>query len=801
MTWKPEIDELERRPALPALIAYMSARTGICFLSAALFATGGAWGQEAARPGETRVVRAYFDDPAVAARAVISLEALESEYEKGYIVVRATDADIEAMRRAGMRVVEDDSFVSVSLPAELPAPERPGTIPSFPCYRTVEETYASAKAIVDAYPRLATWRRVGQSWKRRQDPSDGYDLMVLRLTNSRTTQTKPALLITTALHAREYATAELGLRFAEHLADSYETDADVRWLLDHQEVHIMLQANPDGRKRAEEWRLWRKNHNTNHCPSQDLNDGLTGPGVDLNRNFDFKFGYPGGSSDQECDQTFRGPSAASEPETQAISKYMSDLFPDARGPGDRDAAPADTGGVYLDIHSHGRLLLWPWGHVDEVAANGRALQTFGRKLAFFNGYLPIQGIGLYPVSGSTFDYSYGVLGRSSFTYELGTWFFEDCDYFESSILDQNLGSLLYAFKAARTPYLTPAGPDALDPELSRGASTTGVAAGTRVTLTATFDDTRYENQNGAEPTQAIAAAEYYVDAPPWLEDATAKAMFPTDAAFDSSSEDATATIDTTGLPPGRHIVFVRARDRGGNWGVVSAVFLFVGSAPPSAPNAPTIETGDRQLHLNWTAPPNNGSPITRYVVRYKPVSSYRWSLVGVGNHTNHAITGLSNDAPYDVQVRAVNAVGGSPWSEPSTGTPAADAGDDPGGGDEICTADEHTLCLQGSRYRVQSTWWTPDGASGVAGAAEHATDDSGLFWFFGPDNWEVLIKVLDGCAINGNVWVFGTSTTDLRHVIRVTDTVTGAAKEYRNEPGVPAPAITDAEAFPQGCRP
>ncbi len=54
------------------------------------------------------MVRAYFDDPLVAAKAVISLEALESAYEKGYIVVRAAEEDIDALRRAGMRVVEDD---------------------------------------------------------------------------------------------------------------------------------------------------------------------------------------------------------------------------------------------------------------------------------------------------------------------------------------------------------------------------------------------------------------------------------------------------------------------------------------------------------------------------------------------------------------------------------------------------------------------------------------------------------------------------------------------------------------------
>ncbi len=67
----------------------------------------------------------------------------------------------------------------------------------------------------------------------------------------------------------------------------------------------------------------------------------------------------------------------------------------------------------------------------------------------------------------------------------------------------------------------------------------------------------------------------------------------------------------------------------------------------------------------------------------------------------------------------------------------------------------------------------------------------------------MLIKVLDGCALNGHVWVYGASTTDLGYRIRVTDTATGAGtvKEYRNEPGLPAPAITDATAFPGGCRP
>ena len=115
-----------------------------------------------------------------------------------------------------------------------------------------------------------------------------------------------------------------------------------------------------------------------------------------------------------------------------------------------------------------------------------------------------------------------------------------------------------------------------------------------------------------------------------------------------------------------------------------------------------------------------------------------------------------------------------------------------------CVSDVETLCLRDSRYAVDVEWRRADGGSGAASVVHSGTNDSGLFWFFGRDNWEILIKVLDGCALNGHMWVFGASTTDLGYVIRVTDTVTGAVKEYRNEPGRPAPAITDVKAF-QAC--
>ncbi|MDE2977549.1 MAG: hypothetical protein OXU63_08515, partial [Acidobacteriota bacterium] len=116
-----------------------------------------------------------------------------------------------------------------------------------------------------------------------------------------------------------------------------------------------------------------------------------------------------------------------------------------------------------------------------------------------------------------------------------------------------------------------------------------------------------------------------------------------------------------------------------------------------------------------------------------------------------------------------------------------------------CVADERTRCLGDSRFRATVSFDPGGGGNRHATVVPAGTDDSGLFSFFDPANWEVLVKVLDGCAANGHVWVFAASTTDLETVVRVEDTVTGDVREYRNSPGDPAPAVTDADAFEAGC--
>ncbi len=120
----------------------------------------------------------------------------------------------------------------------------------------------------------------------------------------------------------------------------------------------------------------------------------------------------------------------------------------------------------------------------------------------------------------------------------------------------------------------------------------------------------------------------------------------------------------------------------------------------------------------------------------------------------------------------------------------------PGAGGGGCAAGPSTLCLSRGRFRVEISWRDFAGATGVGWVAPSAgTADSGLFWFFAPENWELLVKVLDGCGLNGRYWVFAAATTNVEFTLAVTDTTTGLVRRYRNGLGTAAAAITDTSAF------
>jgi predicted esterase len=118
----------------------------------------------------------------------------------------------------------------------------------------------------------------------------------------------------------------------------------------------------------------------------------------------------------------------------------------------------------------------------------------------------------------------------------------------------------------------------------------------------------------------------------------------------------------------------------------------------------------------------------------------------------------------------------------------------PGAGACVPAADR--LCLRDGRFQVEVDWRDFHGTPGRGKVAPAVSADSGLFWFFGADNWEVLVKVLDGCGYNGHFWVYAAATTSVEYTLTVTDTRLDRTVRYRHPAGTPAPAITDSGALP-----
>lgn len=110
-----------------------------------------------------------------------------------------------------------------------------------------------------------------------------------------------------------------------------------------------------------------------------------------------------------------------------------------------------------------------------------------------------------------------------------------------------------------------------------------------------------------------------------------------------------------------------------------------------------------------------------------------------------------------------------------------------------CQPRPRRLCLGGGRFAVEATWTDFTGRSG-AGMAVPLSDGTGYFWFFGADNVETVLKVLDGRPVNGHFWVFFGALSNVQYTLTVTDTVSGASKTYNNPLGQFA-SVADTAAF------
>ena len=497
------------------------------------------------------------------------------------IGVEATHDELMALRRDGIDATIDDAATRRLRQAEAYWTDEAGTtlIDGFPCYRTVAETYATMDQLAQSNPTLAQVVDIGPSWAENRAPGTGHRMRALELTNRATGfDNKPAMVVVASIHAREYTPAEVLTRFAEGLVDGYGTDAEATWLLDNFRFHLILQGNPDGRVKAESGLSWRKNVDDSNGACS-----ATSYGVDLNRNFPFQWHQtPGGSSGNACGSTYRGPSSVSEAEAQDLLRYIAGTpdgsgvyrggaLPDLRDDPANDPAPDSYRGMFLDLHSAAQRVLWPWSYSTAPSPNASALQTLGRRLAWYNGYKPGQWVSMYAADGTDTDAMYGLLGAPSYTIEMGVAFFESCSTFEQTTLPKNLRTLRFAARNLRAPYAYPAGPTTT----TLTVSPTGVAAGTPVTIKATLNDARFSTRNGTESVQPIQSAAAFLDQAPWASNAIPHAMSASDGRFDETSEPAKLKLSTTGLAQGRHVVFVQGTDASGSAGTPQAVYFDV----------------------------------------------------------------------------------------------------------------------------------------------------------------------------------------------------------------------------------
>jgi murein tripeptide amidase MpaA len=323
--------------------------------------------------------------------------AIEDADEHGSLVVTGTAAELDAVRRLGLRVT--------ALPDER-KPSGPTTY-GFPSadsgYHDYAELTATIDAAVAAYPGLARKTSLGTSYQGRQ-------LWNVKISdNVATDENEPEVLFTCGQHAREHLTIEMCLYLVNELTGKYATDATVRGLVDSREIWIVTNVNPDGSEydiATGSYRSWRKN--------RQPNSGSTYVGTDLNRNWSYQWGCCGGSSGSPSSETYRGPSPFSAPETTRVRDFVNSRV---------------VGGVQqikagIDFHTYSELVLWPYGYTRSDTAPGltatdqAALSQLGRNMAATNGYTPEQASDLYIADGTIDDWMWGTYKIFHYTFEM-----------------------------------------------------------------------------------------------------------------------------------------------------------------------------------------------------------------------------------------------------------------------------------------------------------------------------------------------------------------------------------------------
>ena len=302
---------------------------------------------------------------------------------------------------------------------------------------------------------------------------EGREIPLIRITHAKNRNAEfftPGILFVGSHHAREHLSTEIPLMLAQHLVKNYHSDAKIKNLVDNRDIYIVPLLNVDGKLydiKGRKYKYWRKNRrlNTpkkeevslNHGPSYRWGSskgsstkpkwGVGKPkwGVDLNRNYSYRWGT-GGSSTRPGSNVYMGPAPFSEPETVAMKNFI-ESNPHIR--------------VLLSYHTYSELILYPWSstHSSVGGKDQQIFQQMAKDMAQWNDYTPQQSSDLYIASGETCDWAYGEHNIYCFTFELSPRNMWSGGFYPGSKIiqhtfDVNLGPALYLIEYSDDPSRT-----------------------------------------------------------------------------------------------------------------------------------------------------------------------------------------------------------------------------------------------------------------------------------------------------------------------------------------------------------
>ncbi len=305
------------------------------------------------------------------------------------------------------------------------------------------------------YPKLTEVVNYGRT-------TQGKQMTAVRVTkNAKNVRdgSRPATFYMGAQHAREWITVEMTRRLLHYVLENYGKDPVITNLVDKTELWFAPVANPDGYDHTftGDNRLWRKNLRDNDGDGQITSVD----GVDLNRNFGYKWGYDNeGSSPQITSDTYRGPAPDSEPETKALHSLYSKIRPE----------------FFINYHSAAQLLLYGVGWQVSTPAPDDVISIAmvgDDEHPAVPGYDPDISAELYTTNGDADSGLSARWGGLGFTPEMSTctaasnsvpddeWLAEDC---VSDFIFPDDEGLIQAEFEKNIPFAIATGRSALDPD-------------------------------------------------------------------------------------------------------------------------------------------------------------------------------------------------------------------------------------------------------------------------------------------------------------------------------------------------